>query len=82
MALFGPYFFEEGGTVIVNSDQYMAMLEIFLQNELNLCQLNSVWFHQNGVTTHSAQISFAVLRKLFPGRLISCFGHINWPNHP
>jgi hypothetical protein len=57
------------------------MLETFLQNELNLRQLNSLWFQQDGATAHSARISMAVLREMFPGSLISCFGDINWPAH-
>jgi hypothetical protein len=56
----------------------MAMVETFLQNELNLCQLNSLWFQQDKETAHSAQISVAVIRKMFPGKRISHFGDISW----
>jgi hypothetical protein len=80
--IIGPYFFEdeEGRTVTVNAERYTAMLETFLRNELNLRQLNSLWFQQDGATTtDSARISITVLRELFPGRLISRFGDINWP---
>jgi hypothetical protein len=40
----GPYFFkdEEGQTVTVNNEQYTAILEIFLRNELNLHGFNNV----------------------------------------
>jgi hypothetical protein len=80
-SIIGPYFFEdkEGRTVTVNAEQYTAMLETFLRNELNLRQLNSLWFQQDGATAHSARISMAVLREMFPGRLISRFGDVNWP---
>jgi hypothetical protein len=36
----------------VNDTQYTATLEIFLQNELNLRQLNSLWFQQDRATAH------------------------------
>jgi hypothetical protein len=79
--IIGPYFFEdeEGRTVTANTERYTAMLETFLRNEFNLCQLNSLWFQQDGATAHSAWISMAVLKEMFPGRLISRFGDINWP---
>jgi hypothetical protein len=78
--IIGPYFFdEEGRTVTANTERYTAMLETFLQNESNLHQLNSLWFQQDEATAHSARISMAVLREMFPGRLISHFGDINWP---
>jgi hypothetical protein len=81
--IIGPYFFEdkEGWTVTVYTERYTAILETFLQNELNFYQPNSLWFQQDGATAHSAQISLAVLREMFPGRLISRFGDINWPAH-
>jgi hypothetical protein len=57
------------------------MLEIFLQKELCPHLLDSFWFKQYGATAHTAQISMAVLRMIFPGRFISHFGDINWPTH-
>jgi hypothetical protein len=59
----------------------MTMLKTFLQNELNLCQLNSLWFQQDGATAHSTWISIAVLMEMFSGRIISRFRDINWPAH-
>ena len=42
-------------------------------------------FQQDGITTHTAEISMQVLRTLFLGRLISRFGDITfpacWPDH-
>jgi hypothetical protein len=74
--IIGSDFFKnkEGQTITVNAEQYTAMLEIFQQNELNLCQLNSLWFQQDGETAHSTWISMAVFREMFPDTLISCFG--------
>jgi hypothetical protein len=67
--------------VTVSADQYMAMVETFLQNELNLYQINSLWFQQDEETAHSAQISVEIIRKMFPGKRISHFGDINWSGH-
>jgi hypothetical protein len=41
-----PYFFddEEGQSVTVNAEWYMALLKTILQNMFNFCQLNSLWF--------------------------------------
>lgn len=76
----GSYFFgDEGGqTVTVNTEHHMAMLETYLWNESNLLQPNSVRCQQDGAGAHLAWISMAVLREMFPGTLISCFGSINF----
>ena len=34
-----------------------------------------------GINTYTAQISMQVLRKMFPGRIISHFADITWPTH-
>jgi hypothetical protein len=74
------HFFEDnvGQTVTMNAGQYMEMLETFLQNELNLHELNSLWFQQGGAIAHSAHIYMVVVREMFPGTLISHSGDINW----
>ena len=41
--------------------------------------LGDVWFQQDGATAHTARISLAVLRQMFPGRLVSLRGDIGWP---
>jgi len=38
-----------------------------------------LWFQQDGATAHTAVISIAVLRCLFPQRVISRFGDVPWP---
>jgi hypothetical protein len=75
----GPYFFvnEEGRAVTVNSERYKVMLETFLQNELHPRQHVPLWFQQDGATAHTSRICMAVLREIFPRRLISRFGDIN-----
>ena len=79
--IIGPYFSEneEGHTVTVNAEQYKAMLETYLCNELHPHQQDLLWFQQDGATAHTAQISMKVLRTVFPGRLISRFGDNTWP---
>jgi hypothetical protein len=57
------------------------MLVTFLQNELHPCYLDSLWFQQDVASAHTAQISMAVLRMMFPDRPISHFGDISWPAH-
>ena len=38
-----------------------------------------MWFQQDGATAHTAVISIAALRRLFPQRVISHFGDVPWP---
>jgi hypothetical protein len=76
------FYFEDnvGQTVTMNAEWFMEMLlETFLWNQLILHELNSLWFQQGGATARSAKIYMAVLREMFPGRLISHSGDINWP---
>lgn len=77
--IIGPYFFEneDGQAVTVNSQRYRHMLQTFLVPELH--EHENLWFQQDGATAHTARISMAVLRNLFPGRLISRFGDVPWP---
>ena len=76
----GPYFFEEGGaTVTVTADRYVQMLETFLRPKLDDVDAEHVWFQQDGATAHTARRSLGVLREMFPGRLISLRGDVEWP---
>lgn len=80
----GPYFFEENGnTVTVNSERYVQMLRTFLQPELRRrlrgIDRQVVWFQQDGATAHTAENSMTVLRRMFPGHIISRRGDIPWP---
>jgi hypothetical protein len=47
-------------------------------HKLNPCQLNSLWFQQDGAIAHSTWFSMAALKEMFPGRFISHFRNINW----
>lgn len=79
--LIGPYFFEgeDGETVTVTAARYVNMLEN-LRPEIDRLQTRgNIWFQQDGATAHTARISMALLREMFPGRLISRFGDVPWP---
>lgn len=77
----GPYFFEDDDerTVTVNGDEYRKMINIFLAPQLKAQKLVNMWFQQDGATCHTAKATMAILKSLFPGRLISKSGEIGWP---
>ncbi|PNF29530.1 hypothetical protein B7P43_G01911 [Cryptotermes secundus] len=82
--VWGPYFFEENGlTVTVTSNRYCHMIETFLRPKLNQFvgdhEEGQAWFQQDGATAHTSRRSLAILRELFPGRLLSLRGDIAWP---
>lgn len=81
--IIGPYFFEseDGETVTVNAERYTHMLRTFLRPQLRRLdiEIENVFFQQDGATPHTARVSMQVLRRMFPGRLISRFGDIPWP---
>ncbi|XP_053946986.1 uncharacterized protein LOC128855816 isoform X2 [Anastrepha ludens] len=78
----GPYFFEENGhTVTVTGDRYLKMLKEFFYPELRRKRIpfNSVWFQQDGATSHIAQTVMTELRRKFPNKLISRNSEFRWP---
>lgn len=81
--IIGPYFFENarGVTVTVTSDRYATMIREFFAPALQRFHghNNETWFQQDGATSHTAAIAMQAVRGLFPGKLISKFGDINWP---
>jgi hypothetical protein len=82
--ILGPYFFEEEGrTVTVNSQRYLAMIDMFVPAELHRLgrdiDNNELWFQQDGATSHTARMCMTLLRRMFPGRLVSRNGDVNWP---
>jgi len=68
--------------VTVNSELYAAMLQKFLQPRMEKIveneALGDVWFQQDGATAHTARMSLDVLRRMFPGRLVSLRGDLQW----
>jgi len=81
----GPNFFEDenGATVTVNAERYIHMLNnTFLRPQKKrqrLHNMQNVYFQQDGATPHTARLSIDVLRRMFPGRVISRFGDTPWP---
>jgi len=78
-----PYFFEDetGRAVTVNSARYTEMLGTFLELELQRLDVENqtLLFHPHGATAHSARTEMQVLSEMFPARLISRRGNIEWP---
>jgi hypothetical protein len=79
----GPYFFEDeaGRAVTVNSARYTEMLRIFLELDLQRLgvETQTVWFQQDGAMAHSVGIAMRALNEMFPARVISRRGNIEWP---
>ncbi|GFW87225.1 transposable element Tc3 transposase [Trichonephila clavipes] len=77
----GPYFFknDEGHNVTVNGDRYRAMITNFFIPELNIHDVQELWFQQGGATCHTARATIDLLKDTFGDRLISRFGPVNWP---
>ncbi|GFV58662.1 transposon Ty3-I Gag-Pol polyprotein [Trichonephila clavipes] len=79
--IIGPYFFknDEGHNGTVNGDRYRAMITNFFIPELNNHDVQELWFQQDGATCHTARATIDLLKDTFGDRLISRFGHVNWP---
>ena len=78
----GPYWFEENGhTVTINSERYIAILDQFhgdLTQTLTQGQLRLVWFMQDGARPHTAHASLKHLSFFFKNRLISLNTDHEW----
>lgn len=81
--IIGPYFFEDerGHAMTVRANNYCNMLADFLVPALQELQGNTsrMWFQQDGATCHTARVSIELLKNVFPGKLISKRGDIEWP---
>ena len=74
--IIGPYFCkdENGATVTVDAERYIHMLNTFLRPQMKrqrLHNVQNVYFQQDGATPHTARLSMDVVRRMFPGRVIS-----------
>ncbi|CAH2093266.1 unnamed protein product [Euphydryas editha] len=80
----GPYFFEDerGRAMMVRANNYCDMIREFLVPALQEVQGNTsrIWFQQDGATCHTAKVSISLLKNIFPGKLISKGGDIEWPS--
>lgn len=77
--IIGPYFFNQGE--IVNAEVYCRMIDEFLLPQLQQFPgyNNRTLFQQDGATPHTARVSMAKLREIFPNKVISKYGDIPWP---
>ncbi|GFU63388.1 DUF4817 domain-containing protein [Trichonephila clavipes] len=55
------------------------MITNFFIPELNIHDVQKLWFQQNGSTCHTAYATTDLLKDTFGDRLISRFGPVNWP---
>ncbi|GFW74800.1 uncharacterized protein TNCV_5137791 [Trichonephila clavipes] len=65
--------------VTVNGDRYRAIITNVFIPELNHHDVQELWFQQDGATCHTARATIDLLKDTFSERLISRFGHVNWP---
>ncbi|GFV76489.1 transposable element Tc3 transposase [Trichonephila clavipes] len=79
--IIGPYFFknDKGHNVTVNGDRNRAMITNFFIPELNIHDVQELWFQQDGATCHTARATIDLLKDTFGDGLISRFGPVNWP---
>jgi hypothetical protein len=79
----GPYFFEDeaGRTVAINSARYTEMLRTFLEPQLQILGFESqtLWFQQDEAKAHTARTAMRLLNEIFPARVISRRGNVEWP---
>jgi transposase len=59
------------------------MLENFLRPKIDEYgeerNLEDFWFHQDGATAHTARRPRAILKEMFPGRVVSLHEAVPWP---
>ncbi|GFY36528.1 uncharacterized protein TNCV_27341 [Trichonephila clavipes] len=55
------------------------MITNFFIPELNIHDVQELWFQQDGATCHTARATIDLLKDTFGDRLISRFGPVNWP---
>ena len=80
--IIGPYFFEDERekSVTVTGPRYVHTMENFLGPELARHPVvEEMYFQQDGATSHTAQLSMAAVRNLFPNHVISRYGDSTWP---
>lgn len=81
--IIGPYFLEDyrGRAVTVNSPRYIDMIRNCFAPRLQECEHYNqlTWFQQDGATAHTTNNSLAALHEIFPEKVISRRGDIEWP---
>ena len=80
----GPYLFEKRRRVVtVTGVRYRRMLKEYLLPQLQHRQvaLQSVWFQQDEARPHTAGPILTRLQEVFPGKVLSKGGSVEWPPH-
>ena len=81
-SLLGQYWFEENGhTVTINGERYIAILDQFhgdLTQKLIQGQLRLAWLMQDGARPHTAHASLTAPNGFFKNRLISLTTDHEW----
>ncbi|GFV63647.1 transposable element Tc3 transposase [Trichonephila clavipes] len=73
------------GAVFVHSDNVAFPFNSLYFDEVNdvryfICEIElELWFQQDSATGHTARATIDLLKDTFGDRLISRFGHVNWP---
>ena len=77
----GPFFFqnENGHAVTINQERYRDMMTNFVMPIIRRKRMRQFWFQQDGAPPHTSRITIDFLKKLFPGRLMSKSGDLDWP---
>ena len=72
-----PFFFqnENGHAVTVNQERYSDMMTNFLMPIIRRKRMR-----QDGAPPHTSRVTIDFLKKLFPGRLMSKSGDLDWPH--
>ncbi|GFU78070.1 uncharacterized protein TNCV_553231 [Trichonephila clavipes] len=70
---------DEGHNVTVHGNRYRAMITNFFIPELNIHDVQELWFQQDGATCHTARATIDLSKDTLGDRLISRFGPVNWP---
>ena len=79
--IIGPFFFEneQGAAFTVNGEYYRAMLNEFLFPKIEEDDMDDIWFQQDGVTWHTANVTIDLLRTVLENWIISRNSDVNWP---
>ena len=79
--IIGPFFFEneQVTAATVNRERYRAMLNELLFPKIEEHDIDDIWFQQDEVTCHTANLTIDLLRTVFENRLISRNSDVNWP---
>lgn len=78
------FFYEDGlgNAVSVTGKRYRTMINDVLLLQIENLGLENMWFQNDGGPSRAvnpAHCTSSVLNQTFSGRLISCFGNLNWP---